>query len=150
MMQLNGNGVPAAMENSLGRSSGRVRGIAPKRFRYSYLYRLIDDSELSELPAEAQAELRNAHKHIYWKNLSLLRRDAGQILKVRRTRMSAEQNWDFGGLLSDYARVQFLLATLTLAGISHSARVPVLLDQVRSACSEFERMLTPIPALAGA
>lgn len=138
------------MENGLVRSSDQVRNIAPKRFRYSYLYRLIDDSELDELPSAARAELRRAHKQIYWKNLSLLRRDAARILKVRRTRMSAEQNWDFNTLLSDYTRVQLLLATLTVAGVSHATRIPALRKQVRAACAEFDTMFTASPALIGA
>ena len=126
------------------------RTASAKRFRYSYLYRLIDDREIADLPRSTRAELRRAHKQAYWKNVSLLRRDASLVLKARRTRMGAEQDWDFNSLVGDYARVQMLLATLTLAGLSHTSRVPVLLEQVRTVCTEFETMFTASPALVAA
>ena len=123
---------------------------AAKGFRYSYLYRLIDDREIADLPRTARAELRHAHMQAYWKNLSLLRRDANIVLKTRRARMGAAQDWDFNSLVGDYARVQMLLAALTLAGLSHATHVPVLREQVRAVCAEFEAMFTASPALASA
>jgi hypothetical protein len=119
-----------------------------RRFRYSYLCRLIDDSELQDFDPSVRAELRRAHKQAYWKNLSLLRRDAADVLKVRREMMGAQQDWDFNSLVSDYARVQVLLATLTMAGLSHSTRFSVGLERARVACSEFETLFTSSPLLA--
>lgn len=130
--------------------TGSKRSTSANRFRYAYLYRLIDDREIADLPTAARAELRRAHKQVYWKNLSLLRRDANVVLRARRARMGAEQNWDFNSLLGDYARVQMLLATLTVAGLSHTTGVPVLLKQVRAVCTEFETMFTATPALVAA
>jgi hypothetical protein len=121
---------------------------ASRRFRYSYLCRLIDDSELQDFDPSVRSELRRAHKQAYWKNLSLLRRDAAHVLKVRREMMSAQQDWDFNSLVSDYARVQVLLATLTMAGFSHSTRFSVGLERARLACSEFETLFTSSPMLA--
>ena len=120
------------------------------RFRYSYLCRLIDDSELQDFDPSVRSDLRRAHKQAYWKNLSLLRRDAAHVLKVRREMMSAQQDWDFNALVSDYARVQVLLGTLTMAGLSHSTRFSVGLERARVACSEFETMFTSSPLLAAA
>lgn len=129
--------------------SGTSRA-ASRRFRYSYLCRLIDDSELQEFAPEVRTELRRVHKQAYWKNLSLLRRDAAYVLKVRRQMMSAQQEWDFNSLVSDYARVQVLLATLAVAGLSHSTRFSVGLERARVACSEFETLFTSSsPLLAG-
>jgi hypothetical protein len=119
-----------------------------RRFRYSYLCRLIDDSELQEFDPSVRSELRRAHKQAYWKNLSLLRRDAAKVLKVRREMMGAEKAWDFNALVSDYARVQVLLVTLTMAGVSHSTRFSVGLERARVACSEFETLFTSSPLLA--
>jgi hypothetical protein len=119
-----------------------------RRFRYSYLCRLIDDRELQDFDPAVRTELRRAHKQAYWKNLSLLRRDAAHVLKVRREMMGAQQDWDFSSLVSDYARVQVLLATLTMAGVSHSTRFSVGLERARVACSEFETMFTSSPLLA--
>jgi hypothetical protein len=121
---------------------------ASRRFRYSYLCRLIDDSELQDFDPAVRSELRRAHKQAYWKNLSLLRRDAAHVLKIRREMMSAQQDWDFNALVSDYARVQILLATLTMAGLSHSTRFSVGLERARVACSEFETLFTSSPLLA--
>jgi hypothetical protein len=122
---------------------------APRRFRYSYLCRLIDDRELQDLAPAVRAELRKAHKEAYWKNVSLLRRDANRVLRLRRERMSASQQWDFASLVNDHARVQYLLATLTLAGIGHATRISVGLEQVRTACCELEKMFT-VPSFAPA
>jgi len=122
----------------------------PRSFRYSYLCRLIDDSELECVDPSLRSELRRAHKQAYWKNLSLLRRDAAQVLKVRRSRMSSQQQWDFNGLVGDYTKVQFLLATLTMAGLSHSTRITVGLNRARIACSEFETLFSASPLLAAA
>jgi hypothetical protein len=123
---------------------------ASRRFRYSYLCRLIDDDELQEFEPVVRSELRRAHKQAYWKNLSLLRRDAARVLKVRREMMSARQDWNFNSLVSDYARVQMLLATLTMAGLSHSTRFAVGLKRAKVACSEFETLFTSSsPLLAG-
>jgi hypothetical protein len=121
---------------------------ASRRFRYSYLCRLIDDSELQDFHPAVRSELRRAHKQAYWKNLSLLRRDAAYVLKVRREMMGAQRDWNFNSLVSDYARVQVLLATLTMAGVSHSTRFSVGLERARVACSEFETMFTSSPLLA--
>jgi hypothetical protein len=109
---------------------------------------LIDDSELQDFDPSVRPELRRAHKQAYWKNLSLLRRDAAHVLKVRREKMSAQQDWDFNALVSDYARVQVLLGTLTMAGLSHSTRFSVGLERARVACSEFETLFTTSPLLA--
>ncbi len=127
--------------------AGRSRP-APRSFRYSYLCRLIDDSELQDFDPAVRSELRRVHKQAYWKNLSLLRRDAAHVLKIRREMMSAQQDWDFNALLSDYAKVQVLLGTLTMAGLSHSTRVSVGLERARIACSEFETLFTSSPLLA--
>jgi hypothetical protein len=119
-------------------TSARASGISRpsvRGFRYSYLCRLIDDSELQDFDPAVRSELRRVHKQAYWKNLSLLRRDASHVLKVRREMMSAQQDWDFNALVSDYARVQVLLATLTMAGISHSTRFSAGLERARVACS---------------
>ena len=129
---------------------GNKRTVSAKRFRYAYLCRLIDDREIADLPRAARAELRRAHKQAYWKNLSLLRRDANVVLKARRARMGAEQDWDFNSLVGDYARVQMLLAALTVAGLSHTTHIPVLLKQVHGVCAEFEAMFTASPALVAA
>lgn len=122
--------------------------LAPRGFRYSYLCRLIDDSELRDFAPSFRSELRRAHKEAYWKNLSLLRRDAAHVLKVRREKMSARQDWDFSTLVNDYARVQYLLATLTMAGLGHSTRISVGLERARVACSEFETLFTSSPLLS--
>lgn len=119
------------------------------RFRYSYLYRLIDDNELRGLTPAIRADIRKVHKEAYWKNLSLLRRDAASVLKLRRDMMAARKNWDFSALVNDYARVQYLLATLTLAGLSHSTRIPAGITAVRTACDEFESMFSVAPPRAG-
>jgi hypothetical protein len=129
------------------KASGTSRPTA-SRFRYSYLCRLIDDSELQDFDSSVRSELRRAHKQAYWKNLSLLRRDAAHVLKVRREMMSAQQDWDFNALVSDYARVQVLLGTLIMAGLSHSTRFSVGLERARAACSEFETLFTSSPLLA--
>jgi hypothetical protein len=121
---------------------------APRGFRYSYMCRLIDDGELENLAPSVRSELRRVHKQAYWKNLALLRRDANTVLKVRREKMSARQEWDFSTLVNDYARVQYLLATLTMAGLSHSTRISVGLERARAACSEFETLFTSSPLLA--
>ena len=130
-------------------ANGKSR-LAPKGFRYSYLCRLIDDRELQDFEPSVRSELRRAHKQAYWKNLSLLRRDAAHVLRVRREKMSAPQDWDFSALVNDYARVQYLLATLTMAGLSHSTRILIGLEQVRVACSEFETLFTSSPILTAA
>lgn len=134
---------------TLERSSGTYRA-APRSFRYSYLCRLIDDRELRDFDPSVRSELRRAHKQAYWKNLSLLRRDAAHVLKVRREMMGARQDWDFNSLVSDYARVQVLLATLTMAGVSHSTRFSVGLERARVACSEFETLFTSSSPLLAA
>jgi hypothetical protein len=112
------------------------------RFRYGHICRLIDDSELDGLPATLRARTRSFHKETYWKSISLLRRDAEVVLKLRREKMAAQQEWDFQTLVNDYARVQMLLAKLTLAGMSHSVRLGAGLDAARQACREFETFLT--------
>jgi hypothetical protein len=130
-------------------ASGTSRPVS-RRFRYSYLYRLIDDNELQEFDPSVRSELRRAHKQAYWKNLSLLRRDAAYVLKVRREMMSAQKDWDFNSLVSDYAKVQVLLATLAVAGVSHATRFSVGLERARVACSEFETLFSSSsPLLAG-
>ncbi|HZL56793.1 MAG TPA: hypothetical protein VFC21_06920 [Bryobacteraceae bacterium] len=121
--------------------------MGPRQFRYSYLCRLIDDAELSGLAPSLRAELRRTHKKAYWKNLSLLRRDAALILKVRREKMAAHREWNFNALVNDYARIQFLLATLTIAGMSHTTRAAVGLARARAACSEFETLFTSFQPL---
>ena len=115
------------------------------RFRYSYLYRLIDDNELRGLSPAIRAEIRKIHKQAYWKNLSLLRRDAARVLKLRRDMMAARKDWDFSALVNDYARVQYLLGTLTLAGITHATRIPAGIQAVRTACQEFESIFSLAP-----
>lgn len=129
--------------------SGARRFETPRpsvRFRYGYICRLIDDSELSALPAALRSRVRTFHKSAYWKSLSLLRRDAERVLKIRRERMAACQEWDFQVLVNDYARIQLLLAKLTLAGMSHSVRLGAGLESARLACQEFEAFLSS-PAL---
>jgi len=113
------------------------------RFRYGYICRLIDDGELDGLSASLRSRTRSVHKAAYWKSLSLLRRDAEQVLKMRRERMAAFQDWDFKVLVNDYARVQVLLGKLTLAGMSHSIRLGAGLESARQACREFEALLSP-------
>jgi len=119
------------------------------RFRYSYLYRLIDDNELRGLSPAIRVEVRKAHKEAYWKNLSLLRRDAARVLKLRRDMMAARKEWDFSALVNDYARVQYLLATLTVAGLTHASRIPAGITAVRTACAEFESMFSVAQPRAG-
>jgi hypothetical protein len=111
------------------------------RFRYGYICRLIDDSELQDLPKDLRSQTRERHKAFYWKSLSLLRRDAVRVLKLRREKMSAIGAWDFQTLVNDHARIQLLLAKLTLAGITHSVRLGAGLDSARQACLEFESFL---------
>jgi len=117
-------------------------------FRYSYLYRLIDDNELRGLSPAVRDEIRKAHKQAYWKNLSLLRRDVARVLRLRRGMMAARRDWDFSALVNDYARVQYLLATLALAGLSHSSRIPAGITAVRTACAEFESIFSVAPRRA--
>ncbi|HKD10125.1 MAG TPA: hypothetical protein VKB79_29725 [Bryobacteraceae bacterium] len=112
------------------------------RFRYSYLYRLIDDNELRGLSPAIRVEIRKVHKEAYWKNIALLRRDAAHVLKLRRHMMAARKDWDFSALVNDYARVQYLLATLTLAGLTHATRIPSGITAVRTACDEFESLFS--------
>jgi hypothetical protein len=119
------------------------------RFRYSYLYRLIDDNELRGLTPAIRAGLRKVHKEAYWKNVALLRRDAARVLQLRRQMMAARKDWDFSALVNDYARVQYLLATLTVAGLSHASRIPAGVNAVRTACDEFESMFSVAPRRAG-
>jgi hypothetical protein len=111
------------------------------RFRYGYICRLIDDAELKGMPAALRARTRSVHKETYWKSVSLLRRDAERVLRLRREKMAAQQAWDFQALLNDYARVQLLLAKLTVAGMSHSIRLGAGLESAREACREFENFL---------
>jgi hypothetical protein len=113
------------------------------RFRYGYICRLIDDRELEGLPESLRSRTRNQHKAAYWKSLSLLRRDAERVLKMRRERMAAFQAWDFQVLLNDYTRIQALLGKLTLAGIGHSIHLGAGLESARQALREFETILTP-------
>lgn len=119
------------------------------RFRYGYICRLIDDSELQGLPSALRARTRSVHKEAYWKSVSLLRRDAERVLHVRREKMAAQREWDFQSLVNDYARVHLLLAKLTIAGMSHSVRLGAGLESAREACREFENFLAqPTFALA--
>jgi len=113
------------------------------RFRYGYICRLIDDSELRELPAGLRARTRKTHKSAYWKSVSLLRRDADRVLKLRREKMAACRAWDFQALVNDHAKIQLLLVKLTLAGVSHSIRLGAGLESARQACHEFEAFLAP-------
>jgi len=131
-------------------SEPQSSSVATRRFRYSYLCRLIDDNELRDFSPDLRSQLRRAHKQAYWKNLSLLRRDAARILKVRRQQMGAQQEWDFNSLVTDYARVQYLIGTLTLAGITHATRVSVGLEYARAACTEIELLFTTSSPLLGA
>ena len=112
------------------------------RFRYGYICRLIDDSELDALPSTLRSHTRNLHKAAYWKSVSLLRRDAERVLKLRREKMAAHQAWDFQSLVGDHGRVQMLVAKLTIAGVCHSIRLGAGLDTARQACREFEALLT--------
>jgi hypothetical protein len=120
------------------------------RFRYGYICRLIDDTELRGLPSELRAHTRSVHKATYWKSLSLLRRDAESVLRLRREKMAANQKWDFEMLVGDYARVHLLLAKLTLAGVGHSIHLGAGLDSARQACLEFEALLTATSSLRAA
>jgi hypothetical protein len=123
-------------------TSRRIETPRDLRFRYGYLCRLIDDGDLQILPAPLRSRTRSFHKAAYWKSLSLLRRDAEYILKVRRERMAAEQKWDFPVLVNDYARIHVLLAKLTVAGMSHSIHLGAGIESARQACLEFEAFLT--------
>jgi hypothetical protein len=123
-------------------SARRVEAQTRLRFRYGYICRLIDDSELQGMPAALRSRTRTAHKATYWKSLSLLRRDAERVLRLRREKMAAQQEWDFQTLVNDYTRVQMLLAKLTLAGVNHSIRLGAGLEGARQACREFEVLLT--------
>lgn len=133
-------------------SARRIETPRDTRFRYGYICRLIDDAELAGLTPELRARTRSVHKAAYWKSVSLLRRDAERVLKLRREKMAAKQTWDFESLTGDYARVQLLVLKLTLAGLSHSVRLGAGLDAAREACREFETLLTypssPHPATA--
>jgi hypothetical protein len=125
-------------------STRRIENPAEARFRYGYLCRLIDDRELLSIPEPLRSRTRSIHKASYWKSLSLLRRDAERILKIRREKMAAERQWDFQLLVNDYARIQVLLGKLTVAGLSHSVHLGAGLDAAREALGEFERLLTPV------
>jgi hypothetical protein len=121
---------------------GRASG-SSFRFRYGYICRLIDDNELRSLPAALRAKTRQAHKAAYWKSVSLLRRDAETVLKLRREKMAAKKEWDFQTLLADYTRVHGLVVKLAAAGLSHSIHLGAGLESARAACREFELLLTP-------
>ena len=133
-------------------NSPRVTARREFRFRYGYICRLIDDSELRGLPSGLRSRTRSVHKASYWKSLSLLRRDAESVLRLRREKMSAQKEWDFETLVGDYARVQVLLAKLTLAGVGHSMRLGAGVESARQACAEFEAFLaipsSPLAATA--
>jgi hypothetical protein len=131
-------------------NSRRIETPRDLRFRYGYICRLIDDGELMALPVPLRTRTRSFHKAAYWKSLSLLRRDAEHVLKVRRERMAAEQQWNFQDLLKDYGRIQMLLAKLTVAGVSHSIHLGAGLDSARQACLEFEAFLTSASSLHAA
>jgi hypothetical protein len=122
--------------------NGSAQKGSESRFRYGYICRLIDDGELDTLPRALRARTRTAHKAAYWKSVSLLRRDAETVLRLRRERMAAEKMWDFQALVNDYARVQMLIAKLTVAGLSHSIRLGAGIESARDACREFEFLLT--------
>jgi hypothetical protein len=123
-------------------NSRRIEVPRDFRFRYGYICRLIDDDELAALPTPLRSRTRSFHKAAYWKSLSLLRRDAEHVLKVRRERMAAEQTWDFQALVNDYSRIHLLLAKLTIAGMSHSIHLGAGLESAQQACREFEALLT--------
>ena len=127
-------------------NSRRIEVSRDARFRYGYICRLIDDNELRGLSPALRSRTRDQHKELYWKSLSLLRRDAEKVLRVRRQKMAAKQPWDFQSLVGDYARVQVLLGKLTLAGLNHSVRLGAGLEGAREACRQFEALLT-FPAL---
>jgi hypothetical protein len=130
-----------SLENKTG--GDRANAINGRhRFRYGYICRLIDDGELQNLPAALRASTRAAHKAAYWKSVSLLRRDAESVLRIRRERMAAEKQWDFQILVNDYARVQMLLAKLTVAGMGHSVRLGAGMESARNSLREFEMLLT--------
>jgi hypothetical protein len=129
-------------------SSRRIERPRDLRFRYGYICRLIDDDDLRALPAELRTRTRAVHKTAYWKSLSLLRRDAELVLKVRRERMAACQQWDFQALLNDYARFRILLAKLTIAGMSHSIHLGAGLESARQACLEFEAFLAAASSIS--
>jgi hypothetical protein len=131
-------------------SSRRIETPRDMRFRYGYICRLIDDGELQTLPAPLRTRTRSFHKAAYWKSLSLMRRDADFVLKTRRERMASLQQWDFQALLNDYARVQVLLAKLTVAGMSHSIHLGAGLESARQACREVEVFLASASALVNA
>jgi len=122
-------------------SSPRVPARSEFRFRYGYICRLLDDNELNGLPSALRSRTRSVHKASYWKSLSLLRRDAESVLRLRRERMAACKEWNFETLVGDYARVQMLLAKLTLAGVGHSMHLGAGVEGVRQACAEFEAFL---------
>lgn len=111
---------------------------------------MIDDSELEGLPPALRTRTRSIHKATYWKSLSLLRRDADRVLTVRRQRMAVCQEWDFQVLVNDYARIQILLAKLTLAGMTHSIRLGAGLEAARKACREVEAFLNSSSATQAA
>jgi hypothetical protein len=134
----------SAVENWRNDFAGSRKIESPRvaRFRYGYLCRLIDDRELAGLPQHLRTRTRSAHKASYWKSLSLLRRDAETILKVRRQKMAAEKKWDFESLVGDYARIQMLLGKLTLAGYGHSLHLGAGFEAAQQACAEFEAFLS--------
>ena len=120
------------------------------RFRYSYLCRLIDDRELEGLSEPLRSRTREAHRATYLKNVSLLRRDAEHVLRVRREKMAAEQEWNFQLLVDDYARVRLLIGKLKFAGLCHALHLGAGLDAARQALREFESILTAaIPGQSG-
>jgi hypothetical protein len=132
-------------------ASARIESSHEARFRYSYLCRLIDDRELEGLPEPLRSRAREVHKATYRKNLSLLRRDAEHVLRVRREKMAAEQEWNFQLLVDDYARVRVLIGKLKFAGLCHALHLGAGLDSARQALREFESILTAavIPGQSG-
>jgi hypothetical protein len=123
-------------------STRRIEVRKDVRFRYGYICRLIDDSQIQDLPPVLRARIRSEHKSFYWKSLSLLKRDANRVLKLQREKMASQQQWDFQALTNDYIRIQTLLAKLTLAGMSHSIRLGAGLESAQRACRECEAFLT--------
>lgn len=107
-------------------------------FRYSYMARLIDDSELSELDT---ARLRKIHKEAYWYNLRLLRRDIRRSFEGRQILMAASKGWDLGKLVAEMHRADKLILTLFAAGVAHTFHVGIFLDHAQRACKELEYIM---------
>jgi hypothetical protein len=107
-------------------------------FRYAFLPRLIDDSDLLLLGINARKAARRKHLKIFWKSLVLLRRDAKRVLSDRRAAMQAHEDWSFSSLTTGYVYTCYLIWTLAAAGCLHALHIPSAINLARKSCRAME------------